>query len=336
MKINTEKTEVALKAASTEINIFVVDAQKEVKALQNKYGGIVPIATDKKGYDHCKEVRKDLMPIKTKLENARKTLKAPILEAGKLIDSAMRPLIDVVDELYKPFEAAYRAIDEEKKNREAVRQEKINSGLRYFDECLVSAAGSSVSVIEVLIDELADFSIDRNVFMEKSDDAAMKHSETMQKLADMLRAAIEHAEIIEKQAAMEKRERELERREAEFKQKEEAEQLRINAQAAEVEMIAVRKAATEEANRVASERYNQQLAIKVEEAERNERAKIELAQENERIENEKREANKKHKAAIHKTILNELLNAPGTTESQCRTIIKLVASKSINNISINY
>ena len=229
MQINTEKTEVALKAVSNEINDFIVDAQAEVEALRSEYKDLVPIADTKQGYDHCKQVRKDLLPIKTKLENARKTLKAPILEAGKLIDSTLKPLSEAVESLYKPFEVAYRAVDDEKKNREAKRQELIQSGFDKMDQALVSAAGSTSTVIETMIDEMADFSIDSNVFMEKSDQAAIRHSEVMQKLSEMLVQAIRNEELEAKQAEMdkqrdemEKRIAEMEKREAEFLAKEKA------------------------------------------------------------------------------------------------------------------
>ena len=222
MEINTTKTELALKAVSTEIDAFIIDANAEVEALKAEYANLVPVADTANGYYHCKEVRKNLMPIKTKLENARKTLKAPILDAGKLVDSALKPLVEAVESLYKPFEMAYRAVDDEKKNREAKRQERIESGFNKMDQALVSAAGSTSTVIEAMIDEMADFSIDSNVFMEKSDQAAVRYSDVMSKLGEMLLQAHRNEELESKQAEMDKRFADMEKREAELKAKEQA------------------------------------------------------------------------------------------------------------------
>ena len=222
MEINTTKTELALKAVSTEIDAFIIDAKAEVEALQAEYANLVPVADTNQGYEHCKQVRKDLMPIKTKLETARKTLKAPILDAGKLVDSTLKPLIEAVDALYRPFEAAYRAVDEEKKNREANRQAKIEAGFNQMDQALVSAAGSTSTVVQAMLDEMADFSIDSKTFMEKSDQAAVRHGEVMQKLSEMLLQAIKSEEVESKQAEMEARLSEMEKREAELNAKEAA------------------------------------------------------------------------------------------------------------------
>ncbi|HEY7865285.1 MAG TPA: hypothetical protein VIC51_04720 [Psychromonas sp.] len=342
MKINTKKTELALKAVSSEIDIFIVDAQAEVQALKEEYGNLVPVADTKKGYEQCKQVRKDLLPIKTKLENARRTLKAPILDAGKLIDSTLKPLTEAVESLYKPFEIAYRAVDDEKKNREAKRQELIESGFNRMDQALVSAAGSTSTVIETMIDEMADFSIDSNVFMEKSDQAAIRHSEVMSKLSEMLMQTLRSEELERKQAEYDQRIAEMEAREQKIKDAEQAEiNRKIEQENAKQRAIDEERRQQEaEAQRVETERRIEEARqqAKTEAAEQarkqeQQRQAYELAAK--KAEEEAREADKNHKASIHNAILESIITT-GITNEQAKDIIKLAATRKAGSMYIQY
>lgn len=349
MKINTKKTELALKAVSSEIDIFIVDAQAEVQALKEEYGNLVPVADTKEGYEQCKQVRKDLLPIKTKLENTRKTLKAPILDAGKLIDSTLKPLTEAVESLYKPFEIAYRAVDDEKKNREAKRQELIESGFNRMDQALVSAAGSTSTVIETMIDEMADFSIDSNVFMEKSDQAAVRHSEVMSKLSEMLMQALRSEELEIKQAEYDQRIAEMEAREQKIK---DAEQAEINRKIEQEN--AKQRAIYEDRRQQEAEAQRAETDRRIEEARQQAKAEAEAKaaeqaeqarkQEQQRqadelaakqAEEAAREADRNHKASIHNAILESILTT-GITDEQAKDIIKLVATRKAGSMYIQY
>ena len=353
MQVNTEKTELALKTASSEVALFVTNAENEVKALEDEYLTLVPNAKTKEGYAHCKEVRAKLMPIKSNLEGVRKTLKAPVLEMGRLIDSSIKPLGERVESLYKPFESAYRAVDEEKKLREQRRQETIQAGFDKFNDLLVTSAGSTSSVIQASIDELADFDLDPNVFMERTDEAAAKHGEVMEKLGDMLMQAIQNEEMQAKQKEIEARERAL--LEAEQKAEneriaKEQEKARIEAEKQaeldrierEKELQAAREEAQKQAKIDAEIRHKQELELaeqkaiqQASNAAKAERLRIEQEQEQIRVEAEKREANKKHKAAIHNAILTELLTV-GITEEQAKAVIKLAATHKAASMYIKY
>ena len=207
MKVNTEKTELALQTASSEIQSFVTNAQDEVKALEERYKALVPDASTAKGYADCKKIRAELLPIKSGLDGARKTLKAPILSAGKLIDSTINPLMERVEQLYKPFEAAYREVDNEKKRKEEERLRSVRLAFDRLTDFIIGASGATSNVIETLIDDLADFDLDPKVFMERTDEAAAKHSEVMDKLAVMLMQARQQEEFAAKQAEIEAREK---------------------------------------------------------------------------------------------------------------------------------
>lgn len=364
MQVNTKKTELALKDASSEVSLFVINAENEVKALEQEYESIVPDASNKDGYKYCKEVRAKLLPIKSSLEGARKTLKAPILSAGKLVDSSLNPLAERVASLYKPFEEAYRQVDNEKKRKEEERQVAIRLAFDRLTDFIVTASGSTSTVIETLIDDLADFDLDPKLFMERTDEAAAKHSEVMEKLGAMLLQAVEQEEFKAKQREIEDRERAIAEKEAqeqariaEEKRREEqakqAEEMRIaqekaaqeakeqaeqNAAKAKIEAEARHKRELEQAEQRAKEQAalaEKKAKEQAELAAKREREAIEA--ENRRIkqEAELREKDRKHKAKIHNEILASIKSS-GISQDQAKSVIRLVASGKVPHVHISY
>jgi hypothetical protein len=228
MIANTDKTEIALKQASTEVSSFVIDVEKEVSAIEAQFKSIVPDASNKDGYDYCKQVRKEVLPIKTGIENARRTLKAPIIKAGKLIDSSLNPLTARLEEVYKPFVDAYQKIDQAKAKAEEERLNKIQCAFDEMSQIALDAMGQSPDVIESIIEDFACFSFDRYIFQERTNEACDKHSSIMEKLSESLQQSIAHVEQqaqaleqqkialeqAEKIADIERREQEINRREA--------------------------------------------------------------------------------------------------------------------------
>ena len=57
---------------------------------------------------------------------------------GKLIDSNIKPLIESLDNVYKPFEAAYREVDNRKKRLEEERQAKIQAAFDAMNDAAKS------------------------------------------------------------------------------------------------------------------------------------------------------------------------------------------------------
>ncbi len=253
MQANTEKTEIALQQASTEISEFVSNAENEVAAIEEQYGSVVPDASSKDGYNYCKSVRRDLMPIKSGLEDARKKLKAPILAAGKLVDSSLKPLADRVDAVMTPFIDAYREVDNEKKRIEEERQAKIQSAFDRMSAVLSEAVGSTSTVVEGLIDDFSDFDFDPEVFQERTDEAVTKHAEIMDKLSGLLTQAIASEEQQRKQEELEARERAI-------REREEAEERRQQAEKQRIEREKVAAEAAEKARLEAEEKHKKELA----------------------------------------------------------------------------
>ena len=129
MKLDIEKTEIALNVATTQISELIVSLNSQVADIEEKYKGVIPDASTKEGYDTCKAIRKEVMPTKTALEKARVTLKGPITEAGKFIDQSFNPLIERALNVYKPFVDAYQEVDKEKQRFENLRLAEVTEQL---------------------------------------------------------------------------------------------------------------------------------------------------------------------------------------------------------------
>lgn len=305
MQVNTKPTETALQAASSEISEFVNNAEIQVKAIEDKFSSIVPNSSDRQGYEFCKSVRRELMPIKSSIEEARKTLKAPILSAGKLVDGSLNPLANRIDMVMKPFIKSYQDVDNEKKRKEEARIAMVQRGINELNDSLLTASGATSTVIETMIDELADFEIDPDVYRERSNEIANLHGDVMGRLSTMLQQATASEEFEARKRDIELREKAIQDAEN-IRKKEEEKQLKAQ------EIKSIEAAAAE------SER-------------------VKIAQQNQEAENaaKLRADDRSHKAMIHNEIL-AAMQSVGISTDCGKSFIKLVATGKAGNIQINY
>jgi len=335
MKANNEKTELALKQASTEVSTFVLDVEKEVANIESKYSAVVPDCSNREGYTFSKSVRGEVMPVRSAIEKARKSLKEPVLEMGKLIDSSLKPLMQRLEEVYKPHEEAYRQKDNEKKIREEARQAKIQSAFDAMNSAAMDSIGQSSAVIETVIDDLADFDFDPDVFMEKTEQAVRHHAEVMDKLSVMLNAQLAAEEFQKKQDEMAEREAAIKQKEdnaAYIIQKEIDDKERSDRDAEIRKQVAIdaeeKHSAQIEQNKLEAEQ-RQVEAIEKERAEVQRQKDIEIEAER------KRAANTKHKTAVNNQIKDAIMLV-GITEDQAKSIIKMAAKGQCGNMRVSY
>jgi hypothetical protein len=237
MKLDTEKTEIALNVATTQISELIVSLNTQVADIEVKYKGVIPDASTREGYETCKAIRKEVMPTKTALEKARVTLKDPITKAGKFVDQSFNPLIERALAVYKPFVDAYQAVDKEKQRLEDERLTKVTEGLYYISNIGMSCIGKSAIVVAATIEEFEVYEIDSKVFRDKTDEATEAFQKSMTIMSGMYAQAVrqeemdaKEAEMLAQQAARElewqeqqaSRQSEMDAKEAEMLAKEEA------------------------------------------------------------------------------------------------------------------
>lgn len=335
MEANNEKTMLALKEASTEVQTFVGNVVAEVEAIEAKYNSIVPTAETKQDYEFCKEVRREVQPIKVRMEEARRSLKRPILDMGKLIDSSLSPLVQRLEDVYKPFVDAYQEVDNRAKRLEEERQEKIQAAFNKMNDSAMEAIGQSSIVIETIIEDLRDFDFDPGVFQDRTEQAVKQHAELMQKLEGMLKAQQAAEDLQRRQEEIEAKERqqreEAERIEREKREAEIREQARIEAEERHKREMAEAEQRRQREAVEAEERARQQA----EAAAKAERDRIEAEQRAKEEEDRKLAENRAHKAKIHNEIVSYLLDT-GITEEQAKKVVELAAKRQAGNLFIQY
>lgn len=254
------------------------------------------------------------------------------------LEAANAPLTQLID--------AHKEQERLKREAEKARQDEIDNAFARMNDMAMEAIGQTSTVIESIIDELADYDFNPDIFQERTEEAVKKHSELMQRL-DMMKQQATAQEELEARAA------EIERKEREQAEREEAERLRV-----EREKIA--QEAAEKARIEAEQRHQQEMQEaeqrRIREAEEAKQREIEAEQrakaqaeaaaraERERIEAErlakeeeerKREADRKHKGKIHSEIVSNLTST-GITEAQAKVIVKLIATGKAGNVRIYY
>ena len=172
--------------ASNDLKAHICELTLEVDNIEEKYASVVPDASTPEGYKSAKEIRGEIVPIKTRMEKARKTLKDPVLALGKEIDAAFKPLIVRLENLYKPHEEAYRKVDNAKKEAAAQKEREAEAFYTFITNSLLDAIGASKEKITSIMEQVSDMAIPES----RADEAAAKMNEAMEKLSDLLRDAV--------------------------------------------------------------------------------------------------------------------------------------------------
>ena len=89
-------------------------------------GNFLPDTTTKKGYEASKRFVLDITtPTRTSLDKAHKTAKAYWIAGGKGIDSKKNELMDLLVEIQKPHQEAYKDFDQIEKNQACKRPDSF-------------------------------------------------------------------------------------------------------------------------------------------------------------------------------------------------------------------
>lgn len=251
-----------------------------------EYRSEVPDASTKEGYDRAKEIKGELTSARTAVEAKRKEYKKPILDLGRLVDSEAKRIIEEIKDVETPFHEAYKAVDDEKKRIKA----EIDERIAYIKEAPTRAIESESSdAIEVMINEIAEYDVSKEKFGRRLDEASQLVASTLERLSQIHAKQIEHEQeqirIEAERAELEKLRREAEEREA--AQRAEEERSRLEAEEARIAEEAAQRAIEEEQARHAAE--VERIEREKREAEERELAAIQEAKEaeNRRIEAEK-------------------------------------------------
>lgn len=334
----------------------------EFNALRKETEGRVPDASNKEGYDFCKDISGRATTLISNIESTRKDLKKPALDFGRLIDSQAKELTSIVQLTRDSYRDAYREVDRIKKER----KEKIAANFESIKSIVSDADGKTSSEIMSMIDEWACYDVSPENFGKNGVDEAvtiistsletlqMKYGEAIQKeeeeAAEAARIEAERLELEqlrkekEERAQREREENERIRHEEELRQAAETARIETEKKAEEARLMAekekqyaIEAAKRAETARIKAEQEAKQLAEEAAKRAREQEIERQKAEELERIkEQELREANKRHCAKINNAAVFSLIAECGLSEEQAKVVITAIAKRQIKNVLIQY
>jgi len=319
-------------------------------------GNFIPDMSTKEGYQASKRfVLDETTPTRTRLAEAHKKAKEYWKLGGQNVDKKKNEILDLLVDIQKPHQEAYKAHDQAEKDRKQKFEDDIKEKINFFNICCHQASSSNSTGISNLIDRCGEIDTEEGFYHLKSD-AVKARMDALQFLNEALMSAVSCE--AEQQREIERAE-ENRLRQIQIDEQQEAmrvQQERMNAQQAEIDRVANEAAAkaqaeadekqrlvneAEQAERekqsaIEREEYaKKQAEIAVEEAREAEIKRQEEQARIEQLEAEKREANKRHLGKIHRGIVKVLIEN-GLSESDAKTVVTLAAKRELPNLTINY
>lgn len=220
--------------------------------LRSRYAGVAWDLKSVAGNDAARKARREIVTVRTTLEECRKVIKAPLLARAKLIDDEAKRITGELLAIERPIDEQIKA---DEARREAERQAKAEAERRRvaairaeIDAISAKAAGAvrlrKSTLAAGVLDELVAVALDCGALGEYADEA-------QQVLDDAIEAVRAHVAGLKEQEAEAARiaaERaELERQKAEAAERERVERERLAAERAEQERVAREAREAEEA-----------------------------------------------------------------------------------------
>lgn len=325
-----------------------------ISDIQEK-GNFLPDMTTKDGYEASKRFVLDVTtPTRTKLDKAHKTAKAYWSAGGKNVDNKKKEIMDILVDIQKPHQEAYKAFDQIEKDKKAKFESDIQEKVMSIYNYRLLPIGANSDDIASIIQQCGETDT-QDGFYHMSKEAAIVRLETLEILNELLIGAVsnEAEQIRQAELAEENRIRQIQIDEQQEAMRLQQEQL--NAKQAEIDRAANESAAAAKAE--ANEK--QRLINEAEQAEREKQAVIEREeyakqqaeiasakaveqekqrQYNERIAQEaeqaKLEADKKHTGSIRKEIKEHLMESCGIENDIAIKVVKALLKT--NRVTINY
>ncbi len=326
-----------------------------IAEIQEK-GNFIPDMSTKEGYQASKRfVLDETTPTRTRLDKAHKTAKEYWKLGGQNVDKKKNEILDLLVDIQRPHQEAYKAHDQEEKDKKAKFEQDIQDKINFFNKCCHQASSTNSTGIADLIDRCGEIDTEEGFYHLKSD-AIKARTDALGFLNEALvNAANREAE--------QKREAELAEenrlRQIQIDEQQEAmrvQQEKMDAQQAEIDRVANEAAAKEQSaadekqrlideahqaeiekqRAVEREAYAKQQAEQA--AEQAKKEEINRQQEQLRAEEEaaaKREANKSHNRKINQAIV-KVLTSNGISKDDAITMVTLAAKRQLPQLTINY
>ena len=180
--------EVDLENRTVKIALFnKTDAA--LASLREEYA--TPPAVTAENYDEVKEKTSRITKYRTNLEACRKTVKAPFLEAGKIIDAEAARIKDELVKLETPWVEAKRNYDKAEERKKQERIARLQEKVDQIEGYLVRAKGMSSADLSAIIEEV-DAIDTANDFYDLTKEATEMRAKVLSSLSEMLTDQLQH------------------------------------------------------------------------------------------------------------------------------------------------
>lgn len=162
--------------------------EESLAGLAEKYD-VVPDAETEEGYEFCKAGAKELRTLRVAVEDKRKEIKEPFLEAGKIIDKSAKTIIERLRELEEPLKLAHREIDERERKAKEERERRLDQKIQNIIDYREKSTTASSEQISIYLEELDN--MDMEDFYEKSVEAIKARNRTIEILGELYDQRVE-------------------------------------------------------------------------------------------------------------------------------------------------
>lgn len=189
--------------------------------LREKYA-VVPDVNTNEGYELVKAGIKELTTFRTTLEAARKRVKDPYLQAGKIIDAEAKRITDELVKLEDPMKVAKKEVDDRVERERQARIASLQVKVDAIKAMPGQVRGKSSKEIADMLDRVGEIDAMHD-FYDLTKEAVAARQTALDELAQMLtdRLALEAAEAENKR---------IEAQNAELRRQQEAQQQEIQRQ----------------------------------------------------------------------------------------------------------
>lgn len=172
------------------VNIAVFNkTDAALAALREKYL-VIPDANTDEGYAFVKDGLKELTGLRTGLESVRKEVKAPYLQAGKIIDAEAQRITAALVALEDPMKAAKKEVDDRKERERLERIARLQSKVDAIKAMPGQVRGKSSAEITNMIDRVGEIDAMHD-FYDLTKEAVAARQTALDDLTQMLNERLE-------------------------------------------------------------------------------------------------------------------------------------------------
>lgn len=321
-------------------------------------GNFIPDMSTKEGYNASKRfVLDETTPTRTRLADAHKKAKEYWKLGGQNVDKKKNEILELLVDIQRPHQEAYKAHDQAEKVRKAKFEQDIQDKIcEFYDfKFMVDINKTSSEEISRIIDSCGEIDTAEG-FYHKSKEAEIAKQETMVILNDCLITIVNREAEQQREAELAEENR---LRQIQIDEQQEAmriQQEKMDAQQAEIDRVAnesrakaqaeadekqrlideAEQAELEKKRAVEREEYAKQQAEQAaERAKQDEINRQKAEQEKQRIADEKRANNNRHVTKI-KTQAKKFIMSFDIDEETAIKLVQAISHKDESTLTINY